>query len=65
MDNPAETLRTEVERFLIRTDTSPTAFGIRALKDPRFVWSLRAGREPRFSTIKRVMDYIASEQERA
>jgi hypothetical protein len=64
MDNPADTLLTEINRFLDRTGTTPTAFGTRALKDPRFVWSLRAGREPRFSTVKRVMDFIASQEER-
>lgn len=63
MDNPAHTLLTEIERFLKRTETPPTAFGIQALKDPNFVWSLRAGREPRFSTVKRVMDFIESNRE--
>ncbi len=62
MDNPAETLLTEINQFLERTGTTPTAFGTRALKDPRFVWSLRAGREPRFSTVKRVMDFIEAQE---
>jgi hypothetical protein len=65
MDNPAETLRSEVEKFLDQTKTSPTAFGSRAMRDPKFVWNLRAGMEPRFKTIKRVMDFIESHREDA
>jgi len=63
MDNPAQTLLTEIKQFLKRTETPPTAFGIQALKDPNFVWNLRAGREPRFSTVKRVMNFIDSNRE--
>jgi hypothetical protein len=63
MDNPAKILLTEIERFLDRTGTPPTTFGIQALKDPRFVWSMRAGREPKFRTIKRVMDFLESQRE--
>lgn len=62
MDNPAKTLLAEIDGFLDRTGTTPTAFGTQALKDPRFVWSLRAGREPRFNTIQKVKDYIAQAQ---
>lgn len=65
MDNPVETLRAEVERFLVETETKPTDFGWQAMRDPSFVPSLRAGREPRFRTIKRVMDFIASQRESA
>jgi predicted transcriptional regulator len=65
MDNPAETLLNEVERFLDRTGTTPTSFGTQALRDPNFVWHLRAGREPRFSTVKRVLEFISSNEERA
>lgn len=65
MDNPAENLRAEVERFLKRTNTTPTAFGTRAMRDPKFVWNLRAGMEPRFKTIQRVMEFIQSQKEDA
>jgi len=65
MLNPAQTLLAEIDQFLERTGTAPTAFGKAALSDPNFVWNLRAGREPRFSTAKRVMDFIESHREDA
>ncbi len=61
-NNPAETLLVEIDRFLERTGTAPTAFGKAALSDPNFVWNLRSGREPRFSTAQRVRDFMASHQ---
>jgi hypothetical protein len=64
-NNPAEALLAEIDLFLERTGTAPTAFGKAALSDPNFVWHLRAGREPRFNTAQRVRDFIASHQESA
>jgi hypothetical protein len=62
MENPTQTLLAEIEQFLARTETPPTKFGWEAVRDPNFVRSLRAGREPRFGTMQRVNDYIAQAQ---
>lgn len=48
----------EVEKFLRRYDTAPTRFGREALGDPRFVFDLRNGRDPRPRTVKRVQAYL-------
>ena len=48
-----------VERHLRRFDVPPARFGIEAVRDPRFVFDLRNGREPRPRTIARVDAYIA------
>jgi len=48
----------EVEKFLRRSETAPTRFGREAVGDPRFVFDLRNGRDPRPSTVKRVLDYL-------
>lgn len=45
-----------VEAFLAkRPDVTPTAFGYTAVKDPRFVFDLRDGRECRRATRERVL----------
>lgn len=49
-----------VERHLRRYDIPPARFGIEAVRDPRFVFDLRNGREPRARTVARVDAYIAS-----
>ena len=48
----------EIEKFLRRSDTAPTRFGRDAVGDPRFVFDLRNGRDPRPQTIKRVLAYL-------
>lgn len=48
----------EVEKFLRRSETAPTRFGREVVGDPRFVFDLRNGRDPRPSTVKRVLDYL-------
>jgi len=48
----------EVERFLRQYDTPPTRFGREAVGDPRFVFDLRNGRDPRPRTVKRVFAYL-------
>lgn len=50
----------EVEKFLRRCDIPPTRFGREALGDPRFVFDLRNGRDPRQRTIERVREYLES-----
>lgn len=49
----------KVERCLRRTGFTPTRFGRACLGDPRFVFDLRSGREPRLVTHTRVLAFIA------
>ena len=48
----------EIEKFLRQRDVKPTRFGRDALGDPRFVFDLRNGRDPRPQTVKRVLAYL-------
>ena len=48
----------EVEKFLRQNDTAPTRFGREAMGDPRFVFDLRNGRDPRPRTVARVRAYL-------
>ncbi len=48
----------EVEKFLSATKTSAARFGRDAMGDPRFVFDLRKGREPRRATVSRVRAYL-------
>ena len=48
----------EVERFLRRNGTPATRFGREAMGDPRFVFDLRNGRDPRPETVERVRAYL-------
>jgi hypothetical protein len=48
----------EVEKFLRQSDVAPTRFGREAVGDPRFVFDLRNGRDPRPTTIARVRAYL-------
>ena len=52
----------EVEKFLRQCDVAPTTFGRRAVGDPRFVFDLRNGRDPRPSTVARVRAYLETVQ---
>ena len=54
------TLLTVVERCLRTRNISPSRFGRQAAHDPRFVFDLRRGREPRAVTQARVLAYIAN-----
>lgn len=47
-----------VERHLRRFGVPPARFGVEAVNDPRFVFDLRNGREPRPRTIARVDAYL-------
>lgn len=47
-----------IERHLRHSGTPPTKFGREAVHDPRFVFDLRNGREPRPETASRVAAYI-------
>jgi hypothetical protein len=52
----------EVEKFLRRSDVPPTRFGREAVGDPRFVFDLRNGRDPRPTTVARVLAYLEAVQ---
>lgn len=47
-------LLSEVEKFLRSTYVAPARFGREVMGDPRFVFDLRNGREPRERTVTRV-----------
>lgn len=47
-----------IENYLRRSGTPPTRFGREAVRDPRFVFDLRNGREPRAQTAARVAAFI-------
>lgn len=48
----------DVEKFLKNSNMPPAKFGREAMKDPRFVFDLRNGREPSARTVKKVRDYL-------
>lgn len=48
----------DVERFLERTGLAPTKFGRLAVHDPRLVFDLRNGREPRMGLRSRVEHFM-------
>ena len=52
------TLLRRIERHLSATGMPPTRFGRDAVGDPRFVFDLRAGREPRPETTRRVLTWL-------
>ncbi len=51
-------LLTRIQRHLRRTDTTATQFGREVVGDPRFVFDLRNGREPRAGTVQRVHAWL-------
>jgi hypothetical protein len=48
----------EVEKYLKISNTPAARFGREAMGDPRFVFDLRNGREPRPRTVRRVLAYL-------
>jgi len=48
----------DIEKFLRHNETAPTRFGRQVVGDPRFVFDLRKGREPRPQTERRVRAYL-------
>ena len=56
-------LLSRVERYLRKSATPPTRFGREAVGDPRFVFDLRNGREPRTRTVKRVAAFLERAEE--
>jgi hypothetical protein len=53
-----------IDRYLRKTQSTPSRLGRDALGDPNFVMNLRDGRRPRQSTLERVIDFIEREEER-
>ena len=47
-----------MEKFLKISNMPAARFGREAVRDPRFVFDLRNGREPRPRTIERVLAYL-------
>jgi hypothetical protein len=54
-----------IDRYLRETQTPATRFGREAVGDPRFVFDLRLGREPRTQTVRRVRAFLASRRDSA
>jgi 2,4-dienoyl-CoA reductase-like NADH-dependent reductase (Old Yellow Enzyme family) len=54
-----------IERYLRATKTPATRFGREAVRDPRFVFDLRSGREPRPETERRVHVWLDAREEAA
>jgi hypothetical protein len=52
----------DVEKFPRNSRVAPTRFGRDAVGDPRFVFGLRKGREPRAQTVARVLAYLEATQ---
>ena len=48
----------EIEKFLRSSGVPAARFGRDAINDPRFVFDLRRGREPRPQTIARIVDFL-------
>lgn len=48
----------DIECYLRNHKTKPTRFGRDVVRDPRFVFDLRRGREPRPDTIERVKAFL-------
>lgn len=60
-DGQVHLLRT-VEKYLRESDMAPTRFGRNVVGDPRFVFDLRRGRDPRPATVERVRAYLEAVQ---
>lgn len=53
----------EVEKFLKNSNMPAARFGREVVKDPRFVFDLRRGREPRPRTVERVRAFLETSLE--
>jgi hypothetical protein len=47
-----------IERHLLQTRTAPTTFGRECARDPRLVFDMRLGREPRRNLRRRIEAYL-------
>lgn len=57
-----EAFKSTVEKFIADNAMTPTQFGKQFARDPRFVFQLREGREPRTATRRHVLDALQREQ---
>jgi hypothetical protein len=57
-------LLSEIERFCSDTGLSPSGFGRRFMRDPGFVFRLRAGSEVMPSTAEKLRSAMAKERRR-
>ena len=48
----------DVEKFLSASQVTAARFGRDVMRDPRFVFDLRKGREPRRATVRKVRAYL-------
>lgn len=53
----------KIERFLRETGMPPSVFGRTAVRDPRFVFDLRRGREPGVRTRARIEQFMTAHRE--
>jgi len=60
-----ERLLRAIERHLRASGETPSAFGLRAVKDSHIVFDLRDGREVRRAVLTRIMLAIAEKQRAA
>ena len=52
----------QIENFLRSKNIPPARFGREAMGDPRFVFDLRNGREPRPQTVARIRKFLETAQ---
>ena len=57
-------LLSRIERHLRRSGTPPTRFGREAARDPRLVFDLRLGRQPRSELAGRLATYLDRVEQR-
>lgn len=60
-----DAFKAAVEKFLAETGMAPSAFGLRACNDSAFVLDLRAGREPRSQTMRKVVEFMEPDKDAA
>ncbi|EZP79519.1 hypothetical protein BV97_03956 [Novosphingobium resinovorum] len=51
----------EIEDYLAGSPMSVTTFGTKAMGDPRFIYTLRQGRDPSSRTVERVRNFMRGE----
>jgi hypothetical protein len=57
-------LLTRIERHLRHSGTPPTRFGREAARDPRLVFDMRLGREPKSDLAGRLAAYLDQVEQR-
>ncbi len=61
--NDLERFKKKVETFIQKEGLTPTGFGSKYTGDPNFVFELRGGREPHYSTMQKVLDAMKAKKE--